>query len=215
MDAGIAAVIVAGAGRFMRRLSILVLVLLAAFDAPENLGNPMDPLTWTIGPIINGQNYSRGMLLRPTANPGGGWYFEFPQADGVHYVTRAPTEVGRRSVRMVFEIQGDATFKEVAGDCPGLVRLYIQRRGDNWSWNRASYRFWSRPLELKPGKHEMGYVFAPELWTNVGGQTDAAGLQAALADLENVGFTFGGKFAGHGVYAVGSARFVLTEHALW
>ncbi len=123
MDAGIAAVIVAGAGRFMRRLSILVLVLLAAFDAPENLGNPMDPLTWTIGPIINGQNYSRGMLLRPTANPGGGWYFDFPQADGVHYVTRAPTEVGRRSVRMVFEIQGDATFKEVAGDGPGLVRL--------------------------------------------------------------------------------------------
>jgi hypothetical protein len=57
----------------------------------------------------------------------------------------------------------------------------------------------------------MGYVFAPELWTNVGGQTDAAGLQAALADLENVGFTFGGKFAGHGVYAVGSARFVLTD----
>jgi hypothetical protein len=61
----------------------------------------------------------------------------------------------------------------------------------------------------------MGHVFAPELWTNVGGQTDAAGLQAALADLENVGFTFGGKFAGHGVYAVGSARFVLTEYALW
>src|SRR3989442_14817850 len=26
----------------------------------------------------------------------------------------------------------------------------------------------------------MGYVFAPELWTNVGGQTDAVGLQAAL-----------------------------------
>ena len=43
----------------MRRLSILVLVLLAAFDAPENLGNPMNPLTWTIGPIINGQNYSQ------------------------------------------------------------------------------------------------------------------------------------------------------------
>jgi hypothetical protein len=199
----------------MRRLSILVLVLLAAFGAPESLGNPMDPLTWTIGPIINGRNYSHGMPLRPTANPGGGWYFDFPQADGVHYVTRAPTEVGRHSVRMVFEIQGDATFKEVAGDGPGLVRLYIQRRGDNWSWDRASYRFWSRPLELKPGKHEMVYVFAPELWTNVGGQTDAAGLQAALADLENVGFTFGGKFAGHGVYAVGSARFVLTEYALW
>jgi hypothetical protein len=116
---------------------------------------------------------------------------------------------------MVFEIQGDTTFKEVAGDGPGLVRLYIQRRGDNWSLDRASYRFWARPLELKPGKHEMGHVFAPELRTNVGGQTDAAGLQAALADLENVGFTFGGKFAGHGVYAVGSARFVLTEYALW
>jgi hypothetical protein len=68
---------------FMRRPSILVLVLLAAFDAPETPRNPMDPLTWTIGPIINGRNYSHSMSFSPTANPGGGWYFDFPQADGV------------------------------------------------------------------------------------------------------------------------------------
>jgi hypothetical protein len=46
----------------------------------------------------------------------------------------------------------------------------------------------------------------------VGGQTDPAGFQALLNDLENVGFTFGGQFAGHGVYVVGAARFVLTEY---
>jgi hypothetical protein len=201
----------------LKRVCILVLVLLAAFDAPEDLGNPMNPLIWTIGPVINGRNYSRGMLLHPAANPGGGWYFDWPQADGVHYVTRAPIEAGRRSVRMTFEIQGEATFREVGGDGPGLMRLYIQRRGDNWSGAgaMASYRFWSPPFELKPGKHEMTHAFAPEQWTNVFGQADAAGLQVALADLENFGFTFGGRFAGHGAYAIGPARFVLTEYALW
>src|SRR6266702_2598677 len=100
--------------RFMRRLSILVLVLLAAFDAPENLGNPMDSLTWTIGPIINGQNYSRGMLLRPTANPGGGWYFDFPQADGVHYVPTPPTAVRPCRLAMFLNIRADATSPGVA-----------------------------------------------------------------------------------------------------
>ena len=138
----------------MRRLSILVLVLLAAFDVPENLGNPMDPLTWAIGPIINGQNYSHGMPLRPTANPGGGWYFDFPQADGVHYVTRAPTEVGRRSVRMVFEIQGDATFKEVAG-AVSKTRARMDRR----LINRSLICHRRRPGELtaRCGQHSSSF----------------------------------------------------------
>ena len=35
-----------------------------------------------------------------------------------------------------------------------------------------------------------------------------------LNDLENVGFTFGGQFAGHGVYVIGAGRFVLTEYTL-
>jgi hypothetical protein len=45
-------------------------------------------------------------------------------------------------------------------------------------------------------------ALTPDRWTSVGGQTDPAGFQALLNDLENVGFTFGGQFAGHGVYVV-------------
>jgi hypothetical protein len=156
------------------------------------------------------------MPLHPAAYGSGGWYFDFPQSDGVHYVTRTPIESGRNSARMNFKIQGDATFKEVDGSGPGMVRLFVQRRGDDWSGagDKASYRFWSPPLMLKIATHQMQYTFAPEHWTNVFGQSDPRGLQAVLADLESVGFTFGGRFAGHGVYAVGTARFVLTEYSL-
>jgi hypothetical protein len=48
----------------------------------------------------------------------------------------------------------------------------------------------------------------------VAGQTDEAGFQATLAALANVGFTFGGTFAGHGVYVTGDARFVLIEYTV-
>jgi hypothetical protein len=54
---------------------------------PVSTGNLMDPKAWTIGPDINGQNYSVGMPLNPAPHSEG-WSFDIPQAPGsVHYVT--------------------------------------------------------------------------------------------------------------------------------
>jgi hypothetical protein len=43
------------------------------------------------------------------------------------------------------------------------------------------------------------------------GQNDQAGFYATLGELEKIGFTFGGTFAGHGAYAVGQARFHIRQ----
>ena len=40
-------------------------------------------------------------------------------------------------------------------------------------------------------------------------------FNAAISQLANVGFTFGGTFAGHGVYVTGgNARFILRQYSV-
>jgi hypothetical protein len=173
---------------------------------------------WKIGPIINGKSLSPGMPASMTAGSAGGWYFDFPQSpNSVHYVTKTPTEAARSGIRMSFEIVGNVEFKEA--DCggvgcvpgPGMVRLYIQRCGDDW--RTSGFRFWSPPLQLSGGALHMDYALDPS-WIGVYG-TDPDGFRAAVSNLCAVGFTFGGRFAGHGVYAIAPARFVLTEFTLY
>lgn len=144
--------------------------------------------------------------------------FAFPAVPGsVHYVLRGATPSdGRLSIRFRYRIEGDGVTQET--DCggqacgSGLVRLMVQRRGDKLTWEYVNYRFWSQPMTLVPGEYTFEIQLDPTLWTNVGGQHDAAGFQALLSDLENVGFTFGGMFAGHGVgLTSGTLRFTLLE----
>ena len=61
----------------------------------------------------------------------------------------------------------------------------------------------------------------PSLWLSVFGKAGhssaevTAAFQAAAADVQNVGVTFGGCYAGHGVYVVdGPAWFIMTGYAL-
>jgi hypothetical protein len=193
-------------------LSALVAVIVAGYIGSSAPQLPTSP--WIIGPIIGDKNYSPGMSLHPIAD-GPNWYFDFPQApESVHYVTRNAFEPGRNVIRMRFKIEGDAEFKATEGSARAAVRLMVQRRGDTYSSDKANYRFWSGPVQLAPGEFVVEEALTPDRWTNVGGQTDPAGFQALLDDLEKVGFTFGGQFAGHGVYAVGAARFVLTDYTL-
>jgi hypothetical protein len=193
-------------------LSALVAVIVAGYSDSSEPQLSTSP--WTIGPIIGGKTYSPRMPLHPIAD-GPNWYFDFPQAPGsVHYVTRKAFETGRNVIVMRFTTEGSAEFKATEGSARAAVRLMIQRHSDTYSWFKASYRFWSRPVQLAPGEFVVEEALTPDRWTNVGGQTDPAGFQALLNDLENIGFTFGGQFAGHGVYVVGAARFVLTEYTL-
>jgi hypothetical protein len=88
--------------------------------------------------------------------PNAPWHFDFPHEDGIHYVTTRSGPIKDHSaMRMRFRIVGDATFKATQGDAPARVRLYMQRRGDNMRWDHASYRFWSRPLDLATGEYTL------------------------------------------------------------
>jgi len=72
---------------------------------------------------------------------------------------------------MRFRIEGRAKFKATEGSARAAMRLMIQRRGDTYSWDKASYRFWSRPVQLAPAEFVVEEALTPDRWTNVGGQT--------------------------------------------
>jgi hypothetical protein len=192
--------------------TLLPLLLLAACSKPAP---PPQVATWTVGPIVNGQNYSPGVIWGDNG-------FEFPTAPpGVHGVTRSAVEPGRSSIKIKYHIDGQADFVEVdAGGGqpgPGKLRLFIQRSGDDWGGSatgKASYRFYSQPIDLRIGSSELQAALTADAWTNVDGQQDSSGLVLTLNELAVVGFGFGGMFAMHGVYATGPAHFVLEEYAL-
>jgi hypothetical protein len=141
--------------------------------------------------------------------------FTFPQPPGsVHYVVRPPPGLLHSRITLRFAVEGPGRLVPTEGGSPAAIRLFLQRRGDNLSaqGQYEHYRWWSRPMLLIPGEHEMSYVLEPEEWTSVYGKHDPAGFIAALADLDVVGFTFGGDFAGHGVYAPdGGSTFIVRE----
>ena len=174
---------------------------------------------WHIGPINpdTGQSYSIGMPSLMAVSPEGYHYFDFPASDGVHYVTAAaPKMAVGRTITMRFAIEGDAKLVPTQGDPPAKVRLYFERTGDTMTAAEQFKRWWSAPLDLAPGDYTLSATVSPEQWSDVFGHsgTDAPQQFAdCVANTGNIGFTFGGTFAGHGVYAAtGSARFVLKSY---
>ena len=183
----------------------------------------LDPARWQIGPIIRGKSYSPGMPLNPAA-AGSGWSFTFPPQDGVHYVTTplsAPL-IGRL-LEVRFSIAGPGRLVPTQGDPPARMRLFLHRRGDDWSGVGAYefYRWWSvSNMVLAAGNYELAVPLVPDQWFSVFGKRGdhpaAAGqFTAAVGDLQAVGQTFGGMFAGHGVFAVdGPSRFTLESYEI-
>jgi hypothetical protein len=181
----------------------------------------LDPARWQIGPIIRGQNYSPGMPFHPAAATSG-WSFTFPAQDGVHYVTTPLSEpLICRQLNVRFSIAGPGRLVPTQGDPPARIRLFLQRRGDDWSGFGAYefYRWWSiSNVVLEAGKYELTAPLVPDQWFSVFGKRGdhpaAAGqFAAAIADLHAMGQTFGGMFAGHGVFAVGGlSRFTLESY---
>ena len=82
------------------------------------------------------------------------------------------------------------------------------------------YRYWgTTKADLLPGTQTLRIPLTPDNWSDVYGQNGAANpaaFQAALDDLNVVGFTFGGQdFAGHGAYVrSGVAHFTLKAYAV-
>jgi hypothetical protein len=210
------------------RLGLVALTLLGACAAgAQTISRPvagfLNPSAWTIGPIIRGRNYSQGMPLHPSPGPGAGWHFDIPQAPGsVHYVTfqHGPL-TGKRRIVMRFRVDADPSARimpATAPQMPSIVTLYFQRSGDNWSGRGRfeTYRWYATFASLTPisrGEHE---IVAPldANWTAVqtsSARTNPLAFRDALAEADQVGFVLGGGDGyGHGVFAAGRARILVT-----
>lgn len=188
--------------------------------------DPMNPQNWQIGPIINGTNYSVGMPLKPATHPEG-WVIELPQPTStvghVHYVTMPTGSLsGKTNIVMKYRIETDQGVRIVpktAPELPALLTLYFQRSGDDWSGQGAfeAYRWWASfttHVDLKAGDYVMTARF-DQNWTAVqssSATSNPAAFQAALSNAARIGFTLGGGDGlGHGVYATGPARLIVTD----
>lgn len=151
---------------------------------------------------------------------GDGYYFDFPTStDGIDYVIeRAPPAQLWQVVTMVFLLQGTGTLLPTEGRSPAKVRLFMQRKDDTLTADEPFKRWWSIAyVELKsPGEFTLSANIDPSKWSSVFGAVGSsvpAEFQDCVANLAHFGFTFGGDFAGHGVYvARGSSRFILKKY---
>ena len=199
-------------------------LLTACGDVAQASAAPADPAAWTIGPIIRGRNYSQGVPLHPTPRRGGFFHIDLPRAPGsVHYVTfRHGPLAGKSRIVMRYRVEADPGVRLLAasdGRSEAMITLYFQRSGDRWSGRGRfeAYRWYATfatRTPVLPGAYEM---VAPldGLWTAVEtstARTNPAGFRAALAGADQVGFVLGGGDGyGHGAFATGRARLVVTD----
>jgi hypothetical protein len=194
----------------------------AADEIPQPLSAPanatMNSEAWNF-------LYSPNMPAHPTARDAKGWEFSFPPRDGVHYLVRPV--IGRLGSRIsaTFVVERDGRLVE-SDPCEGshaAVRLFFQRRGDDLTAAKEFHRWWSMETFLLNTDTKAGLIVAldPSLWSSVLGKVGnssaevTAAFQAAAGDVQNVGVTFGGCYAGHGVYVVdGPARFIMMRYTL-
>lgn len=180
----------------------------------------MTAQNWEIGPIISGTNYSVGMPMSPTQTSDG-WTFDFPLGPGsVHYVTFPfGSLAGKTRVIMDYRIEADPGVQIVPVCCsssPGIgPTLYFQQQGDDW--NTDGGRWWATfntKMPIEPGEYELNIPLDGP-WTSVltmTAQSNPQQFAAAKINAARVGFTLGGGDGyGHGVYATGRARLVVTK----
>jgi hypothetical protein len=214
----------------MIRAAAAAALLLVASPSPRPraplrpAASRLNPADWTVGPILRGRNYSEGVSLHPSAMAGGALSIDIPAAPGsVHYVTfRHGSLAGKRRIVMRYRVDdapGVLILPRTAPQLPSIITLYFQRSGDDWSARGPfeTYRWYATfasQSPITPGEHEM---VAPldGAWTAVEtstARTNPAAFSAALAQADQVGFVLGGGDGyGHGVFATGPARIVVTQ----
>ena len=209
--------------------------LLAAFAGLAACGVPSqataqsgsaasNPGAWVIGPFVRGRNYSKGVPLHPAPRRGGGFQIDLPRAPGsVHAVTfRHGPLLGKRRIVMRYRIEAARGTRILAasdGRSGAMITLYFQRAGDNWSGRGRFetdrwYATFATHAPLTPGDHVMvAPLDGP--WTAIEtsrATTSPAAFRAALANADQVGFVLGGGDGfGHGIFATGPARLIVTD----
>lgn len=202
-----------------------------ASDAPFDTTTPMDvdmmdPNHWEIGPIIGGVNYSVGIENSLQKHPEG-WSLDIPyptaQQGHVHYVTVPISSLkGKTKIILKARLEMAPEVKLVPvkfPQSPSLLTVYFQRQGDNWSAQGTyeTYR-WYASFGTRSNLSAGQYVLEAPLdanWTAVLSSSKNSNPQAfdqALQYAGRVGFVLGGGDGlGHGVYATGPARLVITS----
>ncbi len=214
---------------FSRATTGMILALLAACgNGAEASARPggslLDPGIWVIGPLIDGRNYSEGVPLHPSPRRNGGWYIDLPRAPGsVHYVTfRHGSLAGKSRIVMRYRVEADPGVKIVppsAPELPSIITPYFQRAGDTWTGKGRyeTYRWYATfasQMPITPGDHQ---IVAPlnGKWTAVqksSAESSPAAFRDAILNADQVGFVLGGGDGyGHGVYATGRARLIITD----
>ncbi len=212
----------------VRTSALIALTLLAACGGGAEANAPaaqaLDAAAWDIGPIIDGRNYSQGMPLRPSPRRDGAWHIDLPRAPGsVHYVTfRHGSLAGKRRIMMRYRVEMAPGVRIAPPSAPNgasIITLYFQRAGDTWSGRGRfeGYRWYATFASKSPiaaGEHVITASLAGN-WSAVESstaRTNPGAFRAALADADRVGFVLGGGDGyGHGVYATGRARLVVTD----
>lgn len=180
--------------------------------------------SWTVGPITPNGNHSRGVPLHPRPGPGPAWHIDLPGPGGsVNYVTfRHGSLAGKRRMVMSYRVEaapGVQIVPRTAPQMPSIITLYFQRAGDNWSGRGPfeAYRWYATfasQMPISSGTHTIVAPFSGK-WTAVMSSTslsNPAAFRAALANAGQVGFVLGGGDGfGHGVFATGPARLIVTD----
>jgi hypothetical protein len=210
--------------RFAKSPALVVaLVAVLSGVAADARGAGLDPAAWQIGPVIRGESRSRGMPLNPSPGPGGGFQIALPGPGGsLNYVTFSHGSLtGKRRIVMRYRIEaapGVQVVPRTAPQLPAQITLYFQRRGDNWSGRGPfeAYRWYATfaTQSPTPGEHRLVAPLSGN-WTAVqhsSARTNPAAFGAAVTEADQVGFVLGGGDGyGHGVFATGPARLVVTE----
>jgi hypothetical protein len=211
------------------RTTALVAFALSAACAGEaessaaEQANSQAAAAWRIGPVIRGRNYSDTVAVHASPR-GAGWYFDLPRSGrGVHYVTfRHGSLAGKRRIVMRYRIEaapGVRIVPTTAPQLPSIITLYFQRGGDDWSGRGRfeSYRWYATfasQSPITPGDHVLVAPLTGN-WTAVersSAASNPAAFRDAIAEADQVGFVLGGGDGyGHGVYATGPARLIVTE----
>lgn len=205
-----------------RKAAILTLGL-AVLGAGTAAAAYQDAGDWVIGPIIKGRNYSIGMPLHPTPGRNASFSIDLPRHPGsVHYVTFPHGSLrGKSRIVMRYRIEaapGVKVHASTAPGTPGIITPFFQRYGDNWTARGPfeTFRWYGTfaTQQITRGEH---VIVAPLTanWTAVmtsSARTSPAAFRDAVANADQVGFVLGGGDGfGHGVYATGPARLVVTQ----
>ena len=191
-----------------------------------NFAAPDYASQWEIGPIIDGDNSSKGVPLHPSPHAEGiSIDIPYPNKDAghVHYVTfRHGSLAGKNRIVMEYKFEAAEGVKLVPTNFPShpaLLSLYFQRRGDDWT--SVGYRWFSvqhnsfQPTDVLAGERRLAVAFTEpwqsikSSWTN---QSSPGMFDTARNETDRVGFVLGGGDGlGHGVYASGPAKLIITR----